>query len=146
MTSLYEKLTNHPLEVGDYIQFRAVNIRSGIVSVWRKVKALHADRLFYVRFDGNPQYIVWWHQILAIHRSNEPRPVKTKRPKEDKLPPITYACANCGSTNVKVSSWCRWQPVQQRWLLAATFTDACYCEACDTARAILMVPFKPEGD
>jgi hypothetical protein len=44
--------------------------------------------------------------------------------------PITYTCRWCGSDDVMLDAWAKWDQRRQEWTLTETFQEG-YCRRCD---------------
>ncbi|MBS0480468.1 MAG: hypothetical protein JSR79_14365 [Proteobacteria bacterium] len=44
--------------------------------------------------------------------------------------PMTYQCRFCGTNDVVLDAWAKWDERDQRWMLEDTL-QAAYCRRCD---------------
>jgi hypothetical protein len=52
---------------------------------------------------------------------------------------VIMVCKTCGSEDVRLDAWAKWDAASQRWVLGQTF-DYAHCNRCDGECSILEKP------
>jgi hypothetical protein len=55
---------------------------------------------------------------------------------------MNFICSVCGSDDVTLDAWARWDRQRQEWLLSETF-DRAWCHACDGETRLREIKVEP---
>lgn len=58
---------------------------------------------------------------------------------------ISFVCKNCGSSDVLLDAWAKWNAELQKWVLSDTLTHE-YCEVCESETSMIEVALSDSPD